>query len=123
MGTNCIPTLLHMLRQKDSNVKRWLVTIAQKQKLVKIHFVPAAVRNVEASRAFIVLGDLAKDAVPALVQMHRDNVSAESQSAIEDALAWIGPGAKPALPLLLANITNSNPSLRANALWALGEIH
>jgi len=116
MGINCIPTLLHMLRQKDTNVKHWLVTIAQKQKLVKFHFVPAAVRNVEASRAFIVLGDLARDAVPALVQMHRDNVSVESQSAIEDALAWIGPGAKP-----MPSATVATSALTC-AIWGASKI-
>ncbi len=77
----------------------------------------------EASRAFIVLGNMAKDAVPALVKMYDENVTAESRSAIEDALAWIGPAAKPAIPLLMRASTNANPGVRANALWAMGEIH
>ena len=38
-------------------------------------------------------------------------------------MAWIGPAAKPAVPLLLRAVTNSNARVRANALWALGEIH
>jgi HEAT repeats len=124
MGTNCIPILLRMIRQKDSSAKVWIVAFAQKHGLTKrIHFVPAAVRNVEASRAFIALGDGAKDAVPALVKLYDDKITAESRSAIEDALAWIGPAAKPAIPLLLRAATNSTPKVRANALWALGEIH
>ncbi len=124
MGTNCIPILLRMIRQKDSPTKLWVIAFAQKHRLTKrIHFVPAAVRNVQASRAFIVLGDMAKDAVPALVKMNDDNISAESRCAIEDALAWIGPAAKPAIPLLVRATTNANPRVRASALWALGEIH
>lgn len=124
LGTNCIPILLRMIRQKDSPAKLWLVAFAQKHGLTKrIHFVPAAVRNVEASRAFIALGDKAKDAVPALVKMYDDNLTAESQGAIEDALAWIGPAAKPAIPLLMRATTNANSRVRASALWALGEIH
>ena len=123
LGTNCIPTLLHMIRGKDSKLKLRLVALARKQRLIRIHFVSAAQRNVEASRAFIALGDMARDAVPALVQMYHDDITADSQSAIEDALAWIGPAAKPAIPLLLGAATNSNPRVRANALWALGEIH
>jgi hypothetical protein len=124
MGTNCIPVLLRMIRQKDSPAKLWIVAFAQKHGLPKrIHFVPASMRNVEASRAFIALGDTAKDAVPALVQMYDDNISAESRSAIEDALAWIGPAAKPAIALLVRAATNANPRVRASALWALGEIH
>jgi len=90
---------------------------------MKIHFVPATVRNIEASRAFIVLGDAARDAVPDLMKIYNERNSIESQSAIEDALSWIGPAAKPALPLLLRAATNANNGARANALWALGEIH
>jgi hypothetical protein len=124
MGTNCIPILLRMIRLKDSPAKLWLVVFVQKHALTKrIHLVAAAVRNAEASRAFIVLGEMAKDAVPALVKMYDDNITAESQSAIEDALAWIGPAARPAIPLLMRATTNANPRVRANALWALGEIY
>jgi hypothetical protein len=124
MGTNCVPILLRMIRQKDSQAKLWLVAFAQKHGLKKrIPFVPAAVRNVQASRAFIALGDTAKDAVPALVKMCDDDITAESRSAVEDALAWIGPAARPAIPLLMRAATNANPRIRADALWALGEIH
>ena len=60
IGTNCIPVLLHMIREKDSRLKLRLAALADKQRLIKIHFVPAAQRNVEASRAFIALGNMAK---------------------------------------------------------------
>jgi hypothetical protein len=123
IGTNGIPILLRMIRQKDSNLKLRLVALAKKQRLIKIHFVPAAERNVEASRAFIVLGDVAKGAVPALLKLCNENISVDSRCAIEDSLAWIGPAAKPAIPVLLHATTNSAPKVRANALWALGEIH
>jgi HEAT repeat protein len=114
---------LHLIHAKDSALKLRLIALSQKQRLIKIHFNPAAQRNVQASRAFIVLGDAAKDAVPALVKMFDGSPSADSLSAIEDALAWIGPAAKPPIPVLLRTATNSNSRVRANALWALGEIH
>lgn len=123
IGTNCIPTLLHMLGEEDSKVKLCLVTLAEKQPFIKIHFVPAALRNAEASKAFLALGDSAKGAVPDLVKMYNENTSADSQAAIEDTFAWIGPPAKPAVPFLLRAATNSNRQVRASALWALGEIH
>lgn len=123
IGTNCIPTLLHMLRAKDSKIKLRLVALAQKQHFIRIHFVPAAERNDEASKAFLALGDRAKGAVPALVEMCHENISPDSQAALEDTLAWIGPPAKPAVPFLLLAAFNSNHRVRANALWALGEIH
>ena len=122
LGTNCIPVLLHMIREKDSRLKLLVVSLARQQRIVKMHFVTAAERNVEASRAFIVLSDMAKGAVPALVKMYDEDLSADSRSAIEDALAWIGPASKPAIRLLLQSATNSDRSVRANALWALGEI-
>jgi HEAT repeat protein len=123
MGTNCIPVLLRMICAKDSTLKVRMIALAQKQHLIKIRFVPAADKNVEASRAFIVLGDAAKDAVAELVKAYAEDVSLQSRGAIADALAWIGPSAKPAIPLLLRAATNSDSQLRANALWALGEIH
>jgi HEAT repeat protein len=123
LGTNCIPVLLQMVRAKDSQLRLGLVALAQKQPLIKIHFVPAAERNVEASRAFIVLGDRARDAMPALLRIYTENISVDSQAAIEDVFAWIGPAAKPAIPLLLQAATNANRKVRASALWALGEIH
>ena len=43
-----------MIREKDSKLKLLLISLARKQRLVKMPFVPAAERNVEASRAFIV---------------------------------------------------------------------
>jgi len=123
IGTNAIPLLLRMLRARDSGLKLRLVAWAQKQQFIKIHFVPAAARNIEASRAFIDLGNTAKGAIPDLIKAYEETQSVDAWSAIEDAFAWIGPDARPALPLLLRATTNSNNRVRANALWALGEIH
>jgi hypothetical protein len=122
MGTNCIPVLLRMIREKDAALKLLVMSWAQKQRVVRLRFVAAAERNVEASRAFIVLGDSGKDAVPALVEMYDGDLSAESRSAIGDALGWIGPAAKSAVPVLVRGAGDPNARVRANALWALGEI-
>ena len=123
IGTNCIPMLLHLLREKDSHLELELIALAQRQRLIKTHFVPAAERNTEASMAFLALGDTARDAVPRLMEIYGENNSVESRCAVEDAFGWIGPAAKPALPLLFQATTNSNNRIRADALWALGEIH
>ena len=122
MGTNCIPVLLRMIREKDSKLKLRLLSLAQKQRLIRFHFTTVAERNVEASRAFIALGDTARGAVPALARMYDEDLSANSLGAIADALAWIGPASKPAISVLLRAATNSDSKVRANALWALGEI-
>jgi len=112
-----------MIGPRDSAFKVRVIALVQKQRLLKIHFVPAAEQNLEASRAFIALGALGEDALPGLIAMYQRSITTNSQSAIEDALAWIGPAAKPAIPLLLGMATHANPRLKANALWALGEIH
>jgi HEAT repeat protein len=123
IGTNSFSILFHMLRKKDSNLKLRLIALVQRQRVIRLHCLAAADRNIAAARAFIVLGDTAQGAVPELMKIHEENISIASQCAIEDALAWIGPPAKPAIPLLLRAATNSVPKVRANALWALGEIH
>lgn len=123
MGTNCIPVLLQMLRARDSRLKLGFVSLARKQQVIKIDFVSAADLNVEASRAFIVLAGTAKDAVPALVRMYDENISTDSRRAILDVLAWVRPSARPAMSVLFGAVTNSDAQVRANALWALGEIH
>jgi hypothetical protein len=63
IGTNGIPTLLRMLRAHDSKLKLQLVELAQKQHLVKSHFIPASDRNYEAAGAFDVLGPAVSNAV------------------------------------------------------------
>jgi len=122
MGTNCIPLLLLRMRKRDCTLKLRVIAWVQKQSIIQMNFVPAATRNREASLAFVVLGDMGKGAVPALVKMLNENLSSESRSAVADALAWIGPAAKPAVPSLLRGATNSVPQVRASALWALGAI-
>jgi hypothetical protein len=123
IGTNAIPILLQMLGETDSILKLRLIALAERQQVLRFHFVRAETLYIEASRAFVVLGDSARDAVPDLIKLYNENISADSQCAIEDALSLIGPGAKPALTLLLRAATNSDHRVRANALWALGDIH
>src|SRR3989442_192066 len=47
-GTNVIPTLLRMLRQRDPPFKRKLMELAQRQPFIKIKYVPAEMRNEQA---------------------------------------------------------------------------
>jgi hypothetical protein len=122
IGTDAIPTLLQMLCARDSSLKLRLVALAQKQQIVKVHFVPGATRKKEASSTFLVLGGRAKEAVLALMEAYEGSDSIESKCAIEESLGWIGPSARAALPLLVQAATNSNNDVRANAVWALGFI-
>jgi len=123
IGTNSVPLLLQLFRARDSSLKLKLVALAGRQRIIEFHFITAEMRHREASMAFIALGDIAKDSVPELIKIfYSPDSSIQSRCAVEDALGWIGPNACPALPLLLQTTTNFNATLRANALWALGEM-
>lgn len=121
-GTNGIPTLLHVLRATDAPWKLTLLKLAAKQGLF-ISYTPAPERNICGAMAFASLRETARNAVPALVQIYKENRSKESLNAVVIALSNIGPAAEKAVPCLLDAATNSDFSIRFNALTALGEIH
>ena len=91
IGTNAIPYLLQLLREKDSSLTLRMVALAKRQRIIKIHFIPASTRNREASMAFLALSHAAKDAVPELIKIYNEDSSPESKRAIEDVFSWIGP--------------------------------
>ncbi len=129
IGTNAIPTLLRMLRARDSAEVLMLVDLASKQRFIKIHYVSAPLRNHRAAMAFRVLGAKARDAVPALIDIYEENISSESRGYTLFALGGIGPDAKAAVPLMLRAVTDTNAVgrqkqiVRGAAIGALGEIH
>ena len=123
IGTNAIPTLLRMLRARDSKLKLKLVGLAQKQRLIKINFVSADIRNYEAGWGFEILGSIASNAVPALIQIYAENISETSQTATIGAIGFIGPAAAAAVPVLLRTAANTNAPVRDSAVWALGQLH
>ncbi len=97
VGTNAIPTLLRLLREKNSN------------------------GHEEASNAFRVLGAKAKDAVPALIKIYEQNPSARVD--VLYSLGCIGPAAEGAVPWLLQRLTDTNGKERSWIVEALGQIH
>lgn len=68
-GTNAIPTLLWMLRQRDSSFKHKVMELVQKQHFIKVHYTPAERRNQAAYFAFLKLSARAEAAVPALIEI------------------------------------------------------
>jgi HEAT repeat protein len=122
IGTNAIPTLLRMLRAKDSPLKDKLVALAQRQHIIKIEYTPAEQWNGAAPFAFGVLGAKAQSAVPALIEIANRNISFDSQSSAIMALGFIGPSAKEAVPSLPGWATNANAEVREISIIGLGEI-
>jgi HEAT repeat protein len=83
---------------------------------------PAEVRRMQAGRAFCILGSLASNATPALIQIYAGSSSVECRRAAADALAEIGAAAKDAVPVLMENIGGTNAEGRALAAKTLGRI-
>jgi hypothetical protein len=137
-GTNAIPTLLRMLRARDSAWKVRLMNLVERQHIVKIPYTPAEERNWAGLHGFEVLGASAESAVPDLIEIGNANIFRSSRltpsfggwdpsrCALDCpiyALAFIGPSAKEAVPSLLDWATNAGYNVRALAMKALGEIH
>ena len=122
-GTNAIPTLLRLLRARDSALKIKLMALAQKQHVIKIEFIPAEGWNGAAVAGFSVLGTNGQNAVPELIDIANQNISHESQLDALFALGNIGPPAKAAIPSLLCFVTNADSDVRDIAMFALGRTH
>ncbi|MDB6112063.1 MAG: repeat protein [Pedosphaera sp.] len=122
-GTNAIPTLLRMLRARDSAFFLRLVALAQRQHVVKIEYTTAAERHRQAMLGFLFLNDGAKEAVPALMEIYEHGVSMSSRADTALALGFVGPVASPAVPLLLPGVNHTNHSIRMASIQALGGIH
>jgi HEAT repeats len=123
IGTNAIPTLLRLLENRESPLKLKWIALLQKQH----YFKPpqrAWLGYSQAGQAFDALGPAASNAVPALVRLYWRRISVPSQVSILGALGEIGPNPAPAeMSVFLDGMTNSNPPLRSEALFEIGQIH
>jgi HEAT repeat protein len=122
-GTNAIPTLLWMLRQRDSSFKHKVMELVQRQHFIKVHYIPAERRNQAAYFAFLKLGARAEAAVPALIEIYELKLSPFSRQATARSLGHIGPAAKRAIPVLLRGMADTNTLVRCDTLLALADFH
>ena len=91
IGTNAIPTLLRLLRMKDSAMKTRVITLARSQHIINIQCEYAGRWNQIAAYAFSCLGTNAQTAVPALLRIAEENISPTSRSYAIETLGWIRP--------------------------------
>lgn len=131
LGTNVIPTLLTMLRARDSAWDMKLHTwgyawkqFAQKHHLTKDAAIPRLPSwdVLEAQRAFGALGPEARYAVPGLIKLLEDDPPSMSKQAIATVLGQIGPSAKGVIVVLLHIAPDPDEGVRYRALLALGDI-
>jgi hypothetical protein len=123
IGTNAIPTLLRMLRARDTPLKLRLIALAQKQHVFKIHHTSAQELNMQAAEGIRLLGPAAASAVPQLIRLYDENPHYWSRHMVVVMFGQMGPAARSAVPTLLRGLDDTNAFLRNNAAWALGVIH
>jgi HEAT repeat protein len=101
IGTDAVPTLLRMLRARDSVLKGKAMDLLDRQSLIQIRWTKAEELNKRAVWAFYALSNKAEGCVTKVVEIANQNISPESQACSVQALGFIGPGAKAAIPSLL----------------------
>jgi hypothetical protein len=131
-GTNAIPTLLDMLRTKDSpSVSNWIDL--WEQSIVGVPYLPHWLRypawyknqaqwqHAEAAGGFLILGADGQQAVPELISIYQQNIPLRAEGAASQALAHIGPAARKAIPSFSWAATNAAQPVRWSALSALAK--
>ncbi len=130
IGTNAIPTLLEMLRQKDSPLTSKLIPwwgrhIAERRHLPSLIRLPpwyrnqAQILNSEAERGFEILGTNAQQTVTALMEVCEQNISPSSRMYAAGALSGIAVAAPSTVPSFLRWAASTNQSVRLLAVSAL----
>ena len=125
-GTNAIPTLLRMLRARDSAIKVKLMDWVERRGIIKGGFRRASQLNGWAVFRFVDLGTNAQSAVPALMEIANQNISSDSKRCALNAVSEVsrtGPQAKENVPSLSRWATNADARIRWTAISALTSFH
>ncbi len=67
MGTNALPSLIEMIRARDSFLKQTVMNLASKQTLIKLNFTAASNLRYQAQAGYQALGPTAKAQDPQLI--------------------------------------------------------
>ena len=119
-GTNAMPVLFRMLRAHDSALRLKLDTVGRKLGLIRKPFTPASLKNQAAAAAFVILGSSRKDYVPELANVYEEQISVDSQLAVIQAIAGIGPPASGlGTPVIVKATIHTNLLVRRMAIHAL----
>jgi hypothetical protein len=125
IGTNALPTLLGMVRTKDSAFKKKLLALANRQTFIKLPLKPAEYYRAKATYGFGALGPAARPAIPALIELLHDN-DREVRAYAAQCLSLLGPEARDAIPTLIRVLNeegNGYGPVLLNSMLALGAIH
>jgi hypothetical protein len=122
MGTNAIPILLRLVRGSDAGFMPTVVSVAR-----RLHIVPRGYRtpaewNAAGAYGFSALGTNAHSAVPALIEIAKQNNTNSPGISAVYVLGVIGQPAREAIPLLRQWTTNADANLRRHAMASLYQI-
>ncbi|MCX6924066.1 MAG: HEAT repeat domain-containing protein [Verrucomicrobia bacterium] len=135
IGTNAIPTLLNLLRKKDSPLVARLILLWGRY-VTRTSYLPfwvaypswyqvhAAILNRQGSLGFEILRANGHPAVPALIRLYEQEISPSSQYYVGQALMAIGPDAmRRAIPSFVRGAASPKLLMRKNAVRALLQVH
>ncbi len=105
IGTNAIPILLRILRARDSVLKRAAMDLLERQHYVNISIESIEEQKQKAAIGFYLLGDIATNAIPALVNISQHPSSFSSKEIAENILMRLYPAKGVAMPYWVA-VTN-----------------
>lgn len=149
MGTNAIPYLVERIGRTNSSFKKEISDFSKKHDLPDVDLNKVYKEQFRATCALKVFGAEARGAIPSLTALLNNeetaisaafalvNIGAEAMPALTNALSntnritvfavcyslrFIGTNAAQAIPILLVNLTNSNPDIRTHSVRALGSL-
>jgi HEAT repeat protein len=123
IGANGTPTLLNLIRRKDSSFRKRMISLSEKPALFRFRkyrafqLYSADFYHQNAGSAFCMLGAVAKDAVPELAELLDDEDHSIRKHAMR-ALGGIGTE-RVILPYIRA-LTNNSQIVRSMAASQLG---
>jgi len=125
IGTNALPSLLAMVRTRDSAIKKRLLAFNQRQNILRVPLKPASYYHSRATYGFGALRSAARPAVPALIELLQDP-DKEVRASAASCLALLGPNAREAVPALMQTLNaegNGWGPVLIDSMMALGAIH
>jgi HEAT repeats len=122
IGSNAVPTLVNLVRTRDSSLKLKILTLLSKQHFISIKPPTARYYHQLSMGGFETLGPILKDAVPALTELLNDP-DADVRATATWNLGNLGPDASAAIPSLIKNLKDTNSTVRFYSLQSLADIH
>lgn len=109
-GAEAIPTLVRLLRARDSALKLKLLDLATNQSLIHFTNFPAATLNNRGLQGFAALGAAASPAVPQLASIYEHSSSPRFRLELADIIISLGPWGRAAIPAFVHDAQDGDPA-------------